>query len=251
MGIVNEKLNALNIDNKSKCVLSACIDPDHSVLNSSSCEELFRTLTKDIKSGDDNMLSFLMSLVDEPDDRYIKLPHYINTGKRKLKDNEMVLDEYGKYGILLNVISNRKTFNFSVRLKDMTIVKYNYELRKQERGNYRSFRLTDSHGNISNNWKTLKVFQMHEKKQIFDNHKKHDIKYYNTFVDASLANKIFDIKYFLLRCYINRLVFERDYWKTLKDSAIERLKHDDLEYEYKKFKEEYVDDLEESENDFG
>lgn len=247
MGLLDEKLKTLSISDLSKSVLTACIDPDHTVLNSSSCEGLFRTLTRDVKDGG-GMLSFLMNLADESDDRYIKLPHYINTGKRKLKDNEMILDDYGKYGILLNIVSNRKTFNFSVRLKDMTIVKYNYELRKQERGTYRSFTLTDKYGNISDNWKTLKVFQMHEKKQIFDNHKRHDKQFFNTFVDENLANHILHIKYFLLRCYINRLVFERDYWKTLKDSAKERLEHGDLDYEYRMFKKEY-NDLKETEND--
>ena len=218
------------LDDSSKQILKGCIDENCSILNNYWANQLISTLTDEVESQP-GMLSFLMRLNDQPDDRYIKLPHYQSIKPRKLKDNEMVLDEYGKYGILLNIVSNRKTFNFSVRLNDMTIVKYDYELRKQTRGSYRSFALTDKYGNIAKNWRTLKIFQMHETKKIFDNHDKHQILTFDTFAGDQLASKLLTIKYFLLKCYINRLVFERDYWKGVKDRASERQLNYDWEYE--------------------
>ena len=144
------------LDDSSKQILKGCIDENCSILNNYWANQLFSSLTDEVESQP-GMLSFLMRLNDQPDDRYIKLPHYQSIKPRKLKDNEMVLDEYGKYGILLNIVSNRKTFNVSVRLNDMTIIKYDYELRKQTRGSYRSFALTDKYGNIAKNWRTLKI----------------------------------------------------------------------------------------------
>lgn len=240
MGILKDKIEKLAISDNAKAVLNACIDEEHSILSDRISEGLYRTMIRDVKN-DNSMLSFLMSLADDPDDRYIKLPHYTLTHKRKLKANEMVLDEYGKYGILLNIVSNKKSFNFSVRLKDMTIVKFNYELKKQERGSFRSFTLTDKFGNISDNWKVLKVFQMHETKHIFDNHDRHDKRIYNVFVGDQLANQLLNIKYFLLKCYINRLVAERNYWQTLKEKAIERIESYDAQYEYDLIKQELAE----------
>lgn len=220
-------------------ILSACMDPQHTILCNINCDRLLTKLTNAIKSKS-GLLSFLFSLLDEPDDRYIKLPHYNNITKRKLKDNELYVDDNGKYGILLNIVSNKKTFNFSVRLKDMTIIKYNELLQKQERGSFRSFTLTDKYGNIGENWKVLKVFQMHETKKIFDNHDKHDKQNFDCFIDDSIGDELLSIYYFVLKCYINRLVRERDYWLNLKEKATERDMNGDWEFEKQRLKDEGV-----------
>lgn len=237
MGIIKDKLEKMSYSDEAKAFLSECIDENQSILRSSYGESLFHSIARDLKD-DNGMLGFLLNLADSNGDQFIKLPHYIPDKRTKLKNNEISLNEYGKYGILLNIISNKKTFNFSIRLKDMTIIRFNYELKKQERGSYRSFTLTDKFGNISENWKTLKAFKMSETKQIFDNHNKHDKLIYNDFVSDALANKLLDIKYFLLKCYINRLVWERDYWKDLQQKAIERIDHYDAEYEMNLIKQE-------------
>lgn len=230
-------------DESTRLFLNGCIDESTSILYNVSASILMQNLTNEVES-EPGMLSFLMKMNDQPDDRYIKLPHYRSIRPRKLNENEMVLDEYGKYGILLNIVSNKKTFNFSVRLNDMTIVKYDYQLQKQTRGSFRNFALTDKYGNISKNWQTLKVFQMHETKKIFDNHDKHEILSFESFVGDQLGKKIFDIKYFLLKCYINRLVRERDYWKEVRDRAVKRQYNLDWEYE-KRQADEIVKELEE------
>ena len=72
---------------------------------------------------------------------------------------------------------------------------------------------------------------MHETKKIFDNHDKHQMMSFESFVGDQLSAKLLEIKYFLLKCYINRLVSERDYWKGVKDRAAERQMNFDWEYE--------------------
>ena len=210
-----DEIDKLNISDNAKMALKNIINPNVSVMGRATCEGLYNTLTNAIKR-DKSLLGFLLKLLDEPEDRYIKLPHYVNFNPRKLKSTEFLLKENGKYGILLNIISNRKTFNFSIRLRDMTIIVYNEKIHKQTRGSYRSFTLTDKYGNIAENWKTLKVFKIDEKKRIFDNHEKAEILNQERFLDDELKNLLTDIKYFLLKCYINRLELERDYWENQK-----------------------------------
>lgn len=212
---INKKIESLEILDNSKKVLKAIVDPNKSVLDDPTCEALFKSLTNSIKN-DNSLLGFLMKLLDEPEDRYIKLPHYVNLNPRKLKSTEFLLKENGKYGILLNIISNRKTFNFSVRLRDMTIIVYDKTIQKQTRGSYRSFTLTDKYGNIAENWKTLKVFKLDEQKKIFDNHDKSEIINQEQFLSDNILALFKTIKYFLLRCYIERLESERSYWEAEK-----------------------------------
>lgn len=212
---INKKIESLEILDNSKKVLKATVDPNKSVLDDPTCEALFKSLTNSIKN-DNSLLGFLMKLLDEPEDRYIKLPHYVNLNPRKLKSTEFLLKENGKYGILLNIISNRKTFNFSVRLRDMTIIVYDKTIQKQTRGSYRSFTLTDKYGNIAENWKTLKVFKLDEQKKIFDNHDKSEIINQEQFLSDNILALFKTIKYFLLRCYIERLESERSYWEAEK-----------------------------------
>lgn len=184
------------------------------------------------------LLSYLYECLNSPVEKYIKLPHYINFNKRKLKSTEFILRENGKYGILLNIISNRKTFNFSVRLRDMTIIHYDRGEDKQIRGSYRSFTLTDMFGNISNNWRTLKVLDSSEKKKIFDNHDKHEIKTYDCFIDdEEMSKQLTSDEYYGLKCIIKRLEFERKYWEECKERAQYRLANYDAEYEMRKAKE--------------
>lgn len=183
------------------------------------------------------LLSYLYECLNSKVEKYIKLPHYINFNKRKLRSTEFILRENGKYGILLNIISNRKTFNFSVRLRDMTIIHYDRGADKQIRGSYRSFTLTDMFGNISNNWRTLKVLDSTEKKKIFDNHDKHEIKTYDCFIDDDMGKQLFSDEYYAMKCIIKRLEAERKYWEECKERAQDRLITYDAEYELRKAKE--------------
>lgn len=212
-----EKIETLKLSDNSKNALKQLLNPMVSVLDSALFDGLYKTVSNIIKR-DNSLLAFLLKLLDEPEDRYIKLPHYVNLNPRKLKSTEFLLKENGKYGILLNIISNRKTFNFSVRLRDMTIIVFNQTIQKQTRGSYRSFTLTDRFGNIAENWKTLKVFTIDEKKRIFDNHEKAEIILQEHFLSDQIATLFKDIKYFLLKCYIERLEMEREYWEKELDN---------------------------------
>lgn len=229
---LQEKIESLNISDNSKNFIKAIIDPTKSILSDVFCQSLYQTLINQIKK-DGGLLSFLMKILDEDEEKYIKLPHYVNINPRKLKSTEFLLKENGKYGILLNIISNRKTFNFSIRLRDMTIIIYDKKIEKQTRGSYRSFTLTDRYGNISENWKTLKVYSIDEEKKIFDNHDKSDIIIKEFFISDELSNLLNDIRYYLLKLYIRRLELERDYWEDMKNKALERMKSFDIKYEMK------------------
>jgi hypothetical protein len=64
-------------------------------------------------------------------------------------------------------------------------------------------------------------------------------------VTDNLAPLLLDIKYFLFRCYINRLEREREYWKTLKEIAIHRIQNYDADYEMRLIKQELADRIQE------
>lgn len=230
MAFLQDKINSFQISDNSKKFLEAIINPHTSILKDYYCENLFNGILNAIKR-DNSLLSYLLNLVDNSEDFYIKLPYYINLKPRKLKSTEFLLKENGKYGILLNIISNRKTFNFSIRLRDMTIIVYDNKIKKQTRGSYRSFTLTDKYGNIAENWKTMKVYTIDEEKKIFDNHDKSEIITQQLFVGNDICNLINDIRYFLLKLYVKRLELERDYWEEVQKNAIERKSNLDYEYE--------------------
>lgn len=236
MSFLKDKVNSVEVSNNSRKFLEAIINPKISILKVDICESLYKTILNQLKK-DNSLLSFLLNLVDLGEERYIKLPHYININPRKLKDTEFLLRENGKYGVLLNMISNRKTFNFSMRLRDMTIIVYDRKIEKQTRGSYRSFTLTDRFGNISENWKTLRVYTIDEKKKIFDNHDKSEIITHQFFISDDISNFLKDIKYFLLKLYIKRLEMERDYWVDISNRAQERLSNFDHKFEMKQIRE--------------
>lgn len=236
MSFLKDRVNSIKVSDNTRKFFEAIINPDISILKVDICETLYKTILKQLKK-DNSLLSFLLNLVDCGEERYIKLPHYININPRKLKDTEFLLRENGKYGILLNIISNRKTFNFSMRLRDMTIIVYDRKIQKQTRGSYRSFTLTDKFGNISENWKTLKVYTIDEKKKIFDNHDKSEIITQEFFVSDNPSNLLKDIKYFLLKLYIKRLEMERDYWISVSNRAQERLSNFDHKFEMRQIRE--------------
>lgn len=244
MSVLKDRIDSLEVSDNSKKFLEAIINPKITILKDGICEALYKTVLNQIKK-DNSLLSFLLKLVDCGEERYIKLPHYVNINPRKLKDTEFLLKENGKYGVLLNIISNRKTFNFSVRLRDMTIIVYDKKIQKQTRGSYRSFTLTDRFGNISENWKTLKVYTIDEEKKIFDNHDKSEIITQEFFIGNNISELLKDIKYFLLKLYIKRLELERDYWVEVSNRAQERINNFDYKFEMKKIKE----DMKETEND--
>ena len=200
-------------------LISTLEDSNKSIINSSIYKRVAMHFHKMLLNSK-GLLSYLYQCLNSPAEKYIKLPHYINFNKRKLRSTEFVLRENGKYGILLNIISNRKTFNFSVRLRDMTVIQYDKGADKQIRGSYRSFTLTDMFGNISNNWRTLKVLDSVEKKKIFDNHDKHEIKTYDCFIDDDeMSKQLVTDEYYALKCIIKRLEFERKYWEECKESV--------------------------------
>ena len=218
-----EEIKKLTIHDNSKQLLIELLNPSNTILNSYIVKGLVTSLKNSLK---DNTLSGMILQCVDSSDMYIRLPSYTETQKRKVKDYEIVVDDNGRYGILLEFLSNKKTFNFSVRIMDMTIVKYNNEIKKQQRGSYRSYTLTDKYGNISKNWKSLKIACDDEFKRLLDNHEKIDsIRVFEKLVSPAAADLIFSIRYFLLKCYIKRLEEEKKYWQKIKNSIPERLKN--------------------------
>jgi len=218
-----DEIKKLSIHNNSKLLLSEFSNPSESILNNYIAKGLITSLKNSLK---DNTLSGMILQCVDSSDMYIRIPSYIETQKRKVKDYEIIIDDNGRYGVLLEFLSNKKTFNFSVRIMDMTIVKYNNEIHKQERGSYRSYTLTDKYGNISSNWKSIKIASDDEFKRLLDNHEKIDsIRVFEKLVSVAAGDLIYGIRYFLLKCYIKRLEEEKKYWQNIKKSIPERLKN--------------------------
>lgn len=95
-----------------------------------------------------DLSTFMFELVNR--NAYIELPEYDPRYPIKKTKNEIKLN-VNKQGECLSLTSNKMTFNFGIRIKDLSLIRKqkNYN----ELGSYRTYLLTDYHGLLYDGWK--------------------------------------------------------------------------------------------------
>lgn len=171
-----------------------------------------------------DLATLIFSLVQRS--AVIYLPEYEKQQPSSIRDNEIVVDETRK-GECLAVASNKEVFNFSMRIKDMSInqLRRNNEI---EEGAYRTYLLTNMDGSIYSGWKNI-MFVPTAKENDFLFNK-------DVWPDTSMKFEYFSTPekwislygqyFYIAKTLISRLLDERAYLKVLiKDMLANRVRY--------------------------
>ena len=113
---------------------------------------IVRDFTSDLmrrkpKGGNDvDLLTFLVAIASR--NAIVVLPEYHNTRPTQRKADELVLPA-NRHGRMIAVVSNAKTFRFSIRVLDANV------MTTSTIGAPRTFTLTDSDGKLATNWSSM------------------------------------------------------------------------------------------------
>ena len=151
----------------------------------------------------------------------IYVPEYDKQQPGRIKSGQIVVDD-NRRGECLSVLSNKQLFNFSVRIKDLSVS----QLRKNneiEEGDYRSYLLTDMYGKLYDGWKNVVFVPTAKENEFLQNNTlwpESNIRFEN-FVTPEKWISFYGQYYFLTKALIERLVDERTYLKVLLQDMLD------------------------------
>lgn len=155
-----------------------------------------------------DLACFLYELADR--NAVINIPTYKSLRKTRIKEGQSVVSKDNRHGSLLGLNSNKNTFIFSVRIKDMNV------MTTDSVGDYRNFSLTDMSGEWYDGWKKIE-FLPTAKENTFLNESKILEGNHITFKNFSHPNRwtsFFGQYYFITKCLIDRLTEEASYYNS-------------------------------------
>jgi len=79
----------------------------------------------------------------------INIPYYKATSQTKVRTDQQLKSKANRHGELLEVLSNKDFFSFSIRVMDLNVIG------EDSVGDFRTFSLTEKDGSWSNNWKSI------------------------------------------------------------------------------------------------
>jgi hypothetical protein len=165
-----------------------------------------------------DLACFMYSLVGRG--AVINIPTYKSkTGKRE-KLSEKVISANNRHGEVINLNSNQNFFSFSVRIKDLNVVK------EDSVGAYRNFMLTDYDGEFYKGWRTIEFTPtLKENKFLTESELWTDNKiYFKNFVSPNRWTSFFGRHYIITKMLIERLKLEAKFynaaWKVINKSGI-------------------------------
>ena len=176
-----------------------------------------------IKVTDLDLATFFFALASR--NAVINIPQYKAKGPTRVKANETVLANTNRHGQILNLTSNKETFTFGVRIKDMNVMVIENN-GSQTLGAFRTFLLTGFDGDLYKGWKRIE-FSPSAKENDFLNQK--DLwngrtLVFDRFINSEKWISFYGKYYFLAKALIDRLVEERSYLKkeigAMRDAGI-------------------------------
>ena len=180
-----------------------------------------------------DLAAFLFALKDRR--AVINLPTYKAMRGSKVQEGVSVISKENRHGQLLNLVANKETFIFSVKMKDMNVVKTT-ESTGDVVGDFRTFSLTNFDGSWYDGWKSIgfkpdaKENEFMEKTGILTGHK---ISFKN-FVHPNRWVSFYGKYYFITKLLIERLTEESAYFfkeiKAMKAEGIELPSEDVTEW---------------------
>lgn len=94
-----------------------------------------------------DLACFLYALVDRK--AVIKIPTYENLRAKTHTEGQALSSRHNRHGQILALVSNKETFVFSVKIKDMNV------MTTDSVGDYRNFSLTDFDGDWYDGWRVV------------------------------------------------------------------------------------------------
>jgi len=165
----------------------------------------------DRKSRPEDMAVFLYTLAARK--AVIKIPEYKSFSQTKFKEGQSLASKDNRHGPILGMISNKETWNFSVKINDANV------MTTDSVGDARTFTLTDFNGDWYEGWDTLqfmpdakendfiKDFAMANEGRITFEH----------FIHPNRWTSMYGTRYFITKMLIQRLQEEsRNYAAQIK-----------------------------------
>lgn len=174
----------------------------------------------DIFAGTDlDLAAFLYALVDR--NAVINLPTYRSMRQTKFKTGQRLVSNSNRHGQILGVSANKNTFIFSVRIKDMNVMK------TDEVGDYRNFSLTKFNGEWYSGWNKIEFLPTAKENNFITENRlwSGNTVYFKNFVHPNRWTSFFGEPYFITKLLINRLTEEAKHYseevKRILEAGIE------------------------------
>lgn len=146
----------------------------------------------------------------------ILIPEYHTIKNSKINDNQVIIDTKNRKGKILSLVSNASTFNFSVRILDTNVKEIKND-GKEIVGFPRTFTLTDSNGELSENWKNFQFVPEDQESEFFKDilaYTKNTVPF-DMFVNKEKAQCFYTDWYYNMKVAIHRLTQEKKYLQNM------------------------------------
>lgn len=110
-----------------------------------------------------DLACFLYALVDRK--AVIKIPTYETLRARTHTEGQVLSSRHNRHGQILSLVSNKETFVFSVKIKDMNV------MTTDSVGDYRNFALTDFDGDWYDGWRVVEFLPTAEENKFITENK--------------------------------------------------------------------------------
>lgn len=208
-------MHALKNDMFSDSICS----PEYILSRTSTTKEIFKCKLPF------DMASLLLLLYYRQSD--ILIPEYHTTKEKNTDNNHIIIDSKNRQGRIVGLVSNASTFNFSVRIIDNKVKEIKDD-GTEIVGCPRTFTLTDTDGNLSDNWKNFHFLPTDKENDFFK-----DILYYtkdkipfDKFINKEKAQCFYTDWYYNMKMAIHRLTQEKKYLQSML-KKYQEIKEDD------------------------
>lgn len=151
-----------------------------------------------------DLAAFLYALIGR--NAVINISSYKSFRQTKFKTGQHLVSKENRHGVILGVTANKYTFVFSVKIKDVNVMK------SEEVGDYRNFSLTNFEGKWYDGWKKIEFLPtIEENKFITENRiwsEFGNVITFKNFIHPNRWTSFFGQYYFITKLLIDRLAEE-------------------------------------------
>jgi len=146
----------------------------------------------------------------------IKIPEYKSFTQTKFREGEMLSSKENRHGPITGMVSNKETWNFSVRIKDANV------MTSSSVGEARTFTLTDFNGDWYEGWDAIQ-FMPDAKENEFIREYAMSVGgriEFEHFIHPNRWTSMYGTRYFITKMLIQRLQAEGQYYNKCIKSMI-------------------------------
>lgn len=155
-----------------------------------------------------DLACFLYALVDRK--AVIQLPTYRSVRPRSIREGEMLSSKTNRHGKIFGLVSNKDTFIFSVKIKDMNV------MTTDEVGGFRNFAITNFDGTWYDGWTRIQFMPTAEENDFLDDKNlwTGNTVVFKNFVSPNRWTSFYGQYYFITKCLTARLREEAAYYRA-------------------------------------